>query len=231
MVISKQLYQLQAIDLEIESAEKALEQKTSQLGESQALIDARNRLTVAKQQLDELRHRQHSLEWDIDDLTVKIKAGDEKLYSGRIHNPKELSSLHQEVMSFKATRDRLETQALEMMVRLEQTEANVAAIGRESEQLEKEWRSQQQQLAKEIEQLQKKLADFKQKRQALSGGFDSASIELYGKLKKQKGQAVVKVEQGVCRGCRISLTSSEIQQVRGGNLVQCGSCGRILFLP
>ena len=50
------------------------------------------------------------------------------------------------------------------------------------------------------------------------------------KLKKQKGTAVAKVEQGVCCGCRISLPSTELQRARSDSLVRCSSCGRILFL-
>ena len=40
-----------------------------------------------------------------------------------------------------------------------------------------------------------------------------------------------RVEQGICRGCRISLPTTDLQQARSGKLVQCSSCGRILFLP
>ena len=40
MAITKQLYQLQEIDLEIESEEQALSQKTSQLGDRQVLDNA-----------------------------------------------------------------------------------------------------------------------------------------------------------------------------------------------
>ena len=56
------------------------------------------------------------------------------------------------------------------------------------------------------------------------------AIEVYQDLKKHKGTAVAKVEQGICHGCRISLPISELQQTRSGSLVRCSSCGRILFL-
>ncbi|MDI6814491.1 MAG: hypothetical protein QMC90_00160 [Dehalococcoidales bacterium] len=42
---------------------------------------------------------------------------------------------------------------------------------------------------------------------------------------KQRGTAVAKVEQGLCRGCRISLSTAKLQQARSGSLVQCSSCG------
>ena len=131
----------------------------------------------------------------------------------------------------KARRDQLETSALETMDQVEMVEASVAAAGGESKKLEAEWHNQQQQLSADIEKLKGKLSDIRHKRQLLSVGIDPQAIEVYDRLKKQKGQAVAKVEQGICRGCRISLPFSELQQARSGDLMQCGSCERILFLP
>ena len=231
MGVVKQLYQLQELDLDVESNEKALSQKISQLGESQAVVKTQTELTSEQQRLDDLRHQQHSAEWDIDDLTSKITTAEGQLYGGKITNPKELSSLQHEVNTLKANRDQAENKALEIMDQVEQAEASIAALSSELEKLKDEWHSQQQQLSDEIDNLKGKLSDLQQKRQELSSEIDPQALELYEKLRKQKGQAVAKVEQGICRGCRLSLSSSELQQARGGNLVHCSSCGRILFLP
>jgi predicted nucleic acid-binding Zn-ribbon protein len=210
MGVAKQLYQLQEVDLELESNEQALRQMT---------------------RLDELRHQQHSTEWEIDDIVGKITTAEEQLYSGRIKNPKELTSLQHEVNMLKAKRDQLETRALEIMDQVELTEASVATVSGEFKKLEAEWHDQQQQLSADIEKLKSKLSALGHKRQLLSVEIDPQAIEVYDRLKKQKGQAVAKVEQGICRGCRISLPFSGLQQARSGDLMQCGSCGRILFLP
>jgi len=231
MAVVKQLYQLQEIDLEIKSNEEELRQKSSQLGKSQAVITAQTKLTSEQQRLDTLRHQQHSAEWEIDDLASKITTAEKQLYGGKITNPKELSNLQHEVNTLKAKRDQLENKALEIMDQVELAEASVDATGSELKHLESEWHTQQQQLSTEIEQLKSKLSDLKQKRQLLSEEIDPQAVESYEKIKEQRGQAIARVEQGICRSCRISLPFSELQQARSGNLVQCGSCGRILFLP
>ena len=231
MGVAKQLYQLQEVDLEVESNEQALRQMVSQLGESQAVVRVQSKLTSEQRRLDELRHQQHSAEWEIDDIVSKLAAADEQLYSGRIRNPKELTNLQHEVDMLKAKRDQLENNALEIMDQVELAEASVVATGSEVEKLEAEWRSQQQQLSADVEALKSKLSALQHKRQLLSAEIDSQAVEVYDELRKQKGQAVAKVEQGICRGCRISLPSSELQQARSGGLMQCSSCGRVLFLP
>ncbi|MFC1932465.1 zinc ribbon domain-containing protein [Chloroflexota bacterium] len=230
MSVTKQLYQLQEIDLELESNEQALNQTASQLGESKAVAATRDKLALVHQRLEELNRQQHSLEWEIDDLIGKLTAVEGELYSGKIHNPKELTNLQHEVDGLKAKRAQLEDKALEIMDQVELATKSVATTDSELKELETEWHSQQQQLSAKLEQLKTVLSNLKYKWQLLSADIDPQVVEVYNKLKKQKGTAVAKVEQGICRGCRISLPVTELQQARSGSLVQCSSCGRILFL-
>jgi predicted nucleic acid-binding Zn-ribbon protein len=231
MNIARQLYELQELDLEIESDEQTLKQVTSQLGESQTVVRARARLESEQQRLDELRHHQHTAEWEIDDITNKITDAEESLFSGRIKNPKELSGLQHEVEGLKARRNRLEETALEVIDKVEQAEAGAAEVNSQLETLTADWQHQQKQLAEEQVRLEGVITELKQKRQLLSEQIEPQAVELYQVLKDSKGTAVARVEQGICRGCRISLPITDLQRARGNNLVQCSSCGRILFLP
>jgi len=231
MSIAKQLYQLQEVDLELESKERAVRQITSELGESEALANACNRLSEAQKRLEELAHQQRSLEWEIDDLASKLTATERDLYSGRIHNPKELTSLQQEVEALKARRRQIEDKDLEIMEQAELERKNVTSLNTELKTIEASWQARQQELTAELKQLKDALAELREKQQLLVAGIDSEALELYHKLKKGKGTAVARVEQGICRGCRISLPVNELQQARSGRLVQCGSCERVLYLP
>ena len=230
MGVANQLYQLQEVDLAIESNEQAVSQIASQLGESQAVARAQAKLTLEHQRLEELRHQQHSAEWEIDDLVAKLAVAEDKLYSGEIRNPKELTNLQHEVDGLRAKRNQLEDKALAIMERVETATASVASKSSELKTLEAEWRSQQQQLSTEMEQLKTTLSELNHKRQLQLAKIAPQAVEFYNELKKQKGTAVAKVEQGICRGCRISLPTTELQRARSDSLVRCSSCGRILFL-
>ncbi len=230
MSVTRQLYQLQEVELELESNEQALNQITRQLGESEAVIETRNKLASERQHLEELTHQQNSVEWDIDDITGKLTAVEEELYSGKIRNPKELTNLQQEIDSLKVKRNQLEDQTLEVMERVESATKSVAALDRELKRLEVEWQSQQQKLLANLEQLKAVISKLKHKRELLATEIDSQLVGVYHEIKKQRGTAVAKVEQGICHGCRISLPVTELQRARSGSLVRCSSCGRILFL-
>jgi len=229
MSVAKQLYQLQETDLEIESKEQALKQISSHLGENQVVVRIQTKLARENQRLEELRHQQHSAEWEIDDLAGKLAKAEEELYSGRIKNPKELTNLQREVDALRAKRDQLEDKVLEIMDKVELTEASVATISNELKTVEAEWHHQQQQLSAEMEELKTRLSELEHKRQSLLAEIDPQVADLYHELRRQKGRAVAKVEQGICSSCRISLPITDLQRTRSGNLVQCSSCGRILF--
>jgi len=230
MNVARQLYQLQELDLGIESDERALEQATGQIGESRAVVKAKAQLESEQQRLEELRHQQHTAEWEIDDITGKIAAAEEKLFSGQVKNPKELASLQQDVDMLKARRGQLEEKALDVIDQVEQSEATVAKITAELKTMTADWQRQQKQLAEEVARLKTVLADLKQKWQRLAQEIEPETVGFYQELRERKGMAVARVEQGICRGCRISLPTTDLQRVRGKNLVQCSSCGRILFL-
>jgi hypothetical protein len=85
-------------------------------------------------------------------------------------------------------------------------------------------------LAVQADQLKDELAGLEKKRQEILTEVDKATLTAYENIKSRKGQAVVRVEQGRCLGCRVSLSINELQRVRGMAIVTCSNCGRMLYL-
>ena len=230
MAMARRLYRLQCIELDIESREKELEQSRAQLGESKELLDAREKLAQGRQRLAELKKQQQAAEWEAGDVGAKLAAAQDTLYGGSIKNPKELSSLQHEAEGFKSKRDSLDEKALEIMEQAEAAAAAVQDMERGLGEVEKRWRQEQKQLAASIEGLKDSLEALNGDRQQALADVAADALECYNRLRQQKGQAVAKVEQGTCRGCRISLSTAELQRAKGSRLVMCSSCGRILFI-
>jgi predicted nucleic acid-binding Zn-ribbon protein len=231
MPITRQLFDLEEIDSAIERAGQSLEQKTAQLGVKDVLDAASVRLTEARKHLDELKRRHREAEAEVADLLSKIAAAEEQLYSGKITNPKELSSLQHEVTTLKTHGDQMETDTLVIIDQVEEAEQAATAAAAEYDRLDEEWQFRQKQLAEEIGQLRVDLDSFRQKRQQQAAQIEPDALSLYEKVRQQKKPAVARVEQGICQVCRISLSASQLQRARGGQPVQCGTCGRILYIP
>ena len=68
MPITRQLYELQELDTDIEHTEQTLELKTSQLGKREVLDAALNTLTAGQQNLAVLKHSRRDTEQQVDDL-------------------------------------------------------------------------------------------------------------------------------------------------------------------
>ena len=230
MNISRQLFNLQEVDQELASNEQTYARISSQMGESKDVLNTRAKLETETQQLEEITHSQHTLEWEIEDLSAKLSKFEGELYSGKTTNPKELSSLQQEIESLKNNRAKLEDRDLELMEAIEKSNTTISDLRSNLEKHELEWQVQQKKFSAELKELENNISELKEKRRILASEIDPQILSVYEGLKKQKGTSVAKVEQGICRGCRISLPVNELQQVRSGSMVRCSSCGRILYL-
>ncbi|HEY42128.1 MAG TPA: hypothetical protein G4O18_09805 [Dehalococcoidia bacterium] len=230
MSIAQQLYQLQELDLTLAANERNQAKIKGQLGESQEVTQVRAKLATERKRLEELEKQQHAAEWEAEDLTTKLIATEDKLFGGKIRNPKELTNLQREADELKTRRNELEDRALEVMDQAEATTGSINALTEELGRLEADWRALQEKLSVELDELEAAHTGLTRERQLMVVGIASGTVSVYEQLRSRKGTAVARVEQGTCRGCQIALTTTELQQARGGGLVRCGSCGRILFL-
>jgi uncharacterized protein len=230
MSIAQQLYHLQELDLEIDSGRQNLQKMTGQLGESHVLITARAELNTEKQHLESVQKQQRSLEREADDISAKMKVAGEELYSGRVHNPKELSNLQHDIELLKVNRGKIEDKILELMDNAESHTKKIVDLNERFADIEREWRGEQHQLNADIEQLKSRILNLEQQKLLLVNSLDTNTVNLYNDLKMKRKTAVARVTQGICSGCRMQLPTTDLQRVRSGNVVQCSSCGRILYL-
>jgi predicted nucleic acid-binding Zn-ribbon protein len=227
----KRLYELQEIDLEVHSRREELALVDSHLGESEALLEARQAMEAEQGQLHDVKATQHTAEWEASDLEAKIASLEKKLYGGGVKNPKELEDLNHELQIFKQQYSGKEDSLLEIMLKSEAAQEAIKAKTAHLIETEAQWQKEQESLSQRQTELGEALAVLEKKRQAVAAGIEEPDLQLYEKLKKETGgRAVAKATQGMCLGCRISLSMGELKMARGPKLAQCSSCGRIIYL-
>jgi predicted nucleic acid-binding Zn-ribbon protein len=230
MSLVGQLYNLQQLDLELQSKQQELNEVENQLSDNKALAAAESKLASQKEQLEGAKKKQKSAEWELEDLQEKIKQIDSKLYSGKTKDPKELVNLEKEVKGLKSQIRPKEDALLGFMSQVEETEAEVKTITEELERLKREWEQKQETLGQRKRELETMLVKLREDRNVLAQQIDSEVLDTYERLRLTKGQAVVKVERGKCQGCHITVATSQWQKVKAGDLIQCSSCSMILYL-
>ncbi len=229
MAVTKQLYDLELLDSEIEREEKAFADNTAKIGDRRLLDAAALQLDGLKKDLAELKTQHRLAEAEVDDLLAKINADETKLYSGKVTSPKELTSLQQEINLEKARGDELENKALAIIDRVEAAETKVNRGIASFEKIEADWNADQQRMKAENEQLTASLGQLRRQRADLVAQLDGETLQLYERIRQQKRPAVSRVEQGICQSCRVAPSGSALQRARSGQPVQC-HCGRILYV-
>ena len=228
MSLAGQIYKLQQVDSEIERKQQTLGEIESELKDNRDLLIAKTKLTTQEQKLAEAKKKQKELEWELEDIQEKAKQTRRELFSGKVKNPKELMNLENEVKSLKIRIGGKEEGLLELMAQTEEMETDVKERNEEVDKLQREWQQSQKFLNQSKSEIEVELGKICELRQELAQPLDPENLRLYEHLRLAKGQAVVKVEQGRCQGCRISLPTSQWQRVKAGELVQCNNCNRIL---
>ncbi len=230
MSLAGQLYKLQQLDLELQERQQELNEVENQLSDNKALVAAESKLASQKDQLEDTRKKQKSSEWELEDLQEKIRQIDNKLYSGKTKDPKELVNLEKEVKGLKSQIRTKEDDLLGLMSQVEEIEAKVKTTAEEVERLKRDWEQRQETFRPRKSELETVLAELREDRDELAQHIDSEAFNIYERIRLTRGQAVVKMERGRCLGCHISVPTSQWQKVKAGDLIQCNNCSRILYL-
>jgi predicted nucleic acid-binding Zn-ribbon protein len=232
MTIAADLYALQEIDSAVEATKASLAAVEEQLGESEELVAARQAVEEGRDALEDVNKQQRELEWQVDDVRSRLSGVEGKLYGGSVRNPKELGSMQDEANILRGQLRRREDELLDLMVRVEESQTALREAEKSLTEVEERWRQDQKDLTSEKEKLEGELAGLEEKRGQQSGLIEARVLTLYENLwERRQGRAVVKVERGMCGGCRISLPMTILQKARSGmDVVQCVSCERILYV-
>jgi predicted nucleic acid-binding Zn-ribbon protein len=224
------LYQLQQTDDAIREGKKRLAKVVRLQTESKELIEAQGRVRVAESELQKWRARYNDLNLELSGLNGKAKRSEDRLYSGTVTNPKELSDLQQELDSLGRRREILEDELLEAMIMLEEVQEEDSEASASYERIQAHWELDQASLDEEKTELIHKLGQLDADRRRLVSMIEAGSLVAYENASRRVGAlAVVPLENGRCRGCLVKVPANLARRAEDGKLVNCDNCGRILI--
>lgn len=223
------LYRLQCLDSEDDARKRRLAEVEAALRESEALREARRAVERAQVQARKLTARQQSLELELKSLTDKLSSSEQRLYSGVLRNPKEMTDLEAEVAALKRRRQKLEDDLLEAMIAREEAEEMLRGEQQRLERLEADWSARQAELTAEQQTLQQRLEELKQAREDLLPHISKDDLSIYQSLRRRKGGlAVVTLQGDICGGCGIAVSPALKWQLRQEGIGYCSNCERII---
>jgi len=212
------------------SARKQLDEIRQKIEHNDTFEQARSTFETARQLLADLEKQYKDLDAEAEELRKNIKELENKLYGGKIKNPKELMGYEQEAGLLRNRLSKMDDSLLDMMERIESGKNRTARLKQVFDEARQTWDEEKAALRQKADEVNGQTVGLDAKRKELLKEIDGATLSLYEGIKSRRGQAVVRVEQGRCMGCRCFLSVSELQRVRGSSIVQCSNCGRILYL-
>ncbi|HVL90452.1 MAG TPA: C4-type zinc ribbon domain-containing protein [Actinomycetota bacterium] len=230
------LLELQRIDSSVDR----LNGRAAALPEQQEMDRLTEELAAARKTLAErelgfggLSRDTAKLEAEVEALSDKIKHENDRLYSGSVGSPKELTAIQAEIDGLRKRKNHVEDQLLELMEKKEAAEKDFNESKEQVSGLESQVAAATvardtatTDIAGEIEKLQ-------DERRALLPSIPEEAVEVYEQVRpKKEGVAVAAYEHGVCRGCMVELSPVARDEIKRSDdpFPRCENCRRILIV-
>jgi predicted nucleic acid-binding Zn-ribbon protein len=201
------------------------------LGETEELLQARRELAAAAEEHRRWLSKIRDLELEIESLSTKISSSEQRLYSGSVKNPKELSDIQNEIAALKRRCQSLEDELLEAMVSGEEAADVLEARRAAQAEIEARWQANQATLQKELGEVETRVVKARAEREQLRRSIQPDDLAFYDRIRARFGTvAVTTLRDGVCGFCAVAPSSTKLGRLHSGReLLECGNCGRILL--
>lgn len=229
----KALYELQKVDTAIEQAKVALEKLPERTHHAQAQSD----LAHVRSSRDNLRREQSTMETElavIEKKSVEIDAHRAKLerQMKTIIAPREAEALQNEMQTLAAERNELDDRGLLLLESSALADEDVRkTVDTESRAVEVEATTAHA-LTQAAAAKSDEITVLLVRRAEVVLPIADADIATYDRLRASyKGIAVAVIQHGVCGGCHMDISVSELDSIKRlpiDQVAECPNCNRLL---
>lgn len=223
---------LQAIDQEWDGKGRRFQDVRKLLTDTTELARLRADLQSTQSELTATRTALRDSELELASLQTKRQEVQASLYSGHIHNPKDLEMLQKESEILSERASHLEDEILNLMTSADDLDEAAQTSSAVLSAFEAQAKTAQAQLTQEYSDLRLRLTALKEQREKVRGTLPGTDLALYDDLRvKKNGAVMAAMVNSSCQACRVSVPSNKASLAGSGDeVVLCEGCGRILFL-
>lgn len=228
------------LDLQAKDAALAqLEHRRKTLPEHARIeaLEARSReldsqRVAAETEVGDLERAQAKFDSEIDLVRQRRVRDEDRMSSGAVTNPKDLSSLQHEVGALDRRISTLEDEELEIMEQLEEAQRRLSAISIEVERITAELEHEVSARDAAVEVIDAEAVSVRNERDELVGRVPDDLRELYEKVRSQHGglgAAALRARR--CEGCHLEINGADLRELADkpdDEVLRCPECSRIL---
>ncbi|WP_405558885.1 zinc ribbon domain-containing protein [Streptomyces sp. NBC_01171] len=196
------------------------------------LVQLRDLLVAAQTEESDCAREQTKAEQDVDQVRRRATRDQQRLDSGAVTSPKDLTGLQHEIASLAKRQGDLEDVVLEVMERREAAQARVAELTERVASVQAKADDATARRDAAFRELDDETAAVTKEREVVSASVPADLLKLYDRLRAQGGGVgAAKLYARTCQGCRQELAITELSEIRAAArdaVVRCENCHRIL---
>ncbi|KPU27963.1 hypothetical protein TR13x_01025 [Caloranaerobacter sp. TR13] len=233
MIQLELLWQLQKHYLELNKLEKKLKDlnKREEIEELNVKIhqyeydleNKKTRLEVNNMKINRYNSKINQLKYEIREI-------EDKLYSGKIRDIKQLTYMENENKKIKEEIEKIETEIILLMDEIDNLKDEIVEVEKTYDELKENLKQTITENENLIHRVESDIKKEKEIIQEISTGIDESSLKKFNTLLKNKGKAVAEIEGDKCTGCYMVVPLSILSKLKySNNITYCDNCGRILY--
>jgi predicted nucleic acid-binding Zn-ribbon protein len=191
----------------------------------------RRRAEVAGRRDAELA-TERRLDDEVRSLEARAKAEETRLYSGAVSSPKELQAMQSDIEQLRRQAREREDEELEVLVRRETLDTDVAELESAQAGLTTEMEALQAAITQQEREIDADVAVEEAARAALVPAIPEATLRLYEQIRAgNRGVGAARLVGMNCQACHLALPATEVDRIRhlpADALARCEHCGAIL---
>lgn len=222
---------LQESDREIHRLRRESQAKPAALAREEAATKE------AERELEALRTEIRELQKQVDQRNVDLRAAEEAIrkldaQAQTLKTNAEYQAMQKQIGGKKADISLLEDRILEGMEQVEKARSGLPAKEAAAKQHQRVLAEAKERVAREMAEVARQLVAAEAEWTRRAALVSSDILPTYRLLRDRHGPSAVAelTPEGTCQGCYMNVTTHKLNTVMSGNLTQCNSCERFLFL-
>ncbi|EJO5347184.1 DNA-binding protein [Clostridium botulinum] len=192
--------------------------------------DNKTKYKLKEEKLEKIKREYKEISLKIKRENKNIEEREYSLYNETKSDIRLIERLEKDIEKSKNTIKDLENLAIELIEKDEKLSSEKEKLREELKIIKVNFDEYKNNSSKKINKAKMEINLCEKSIKSIKAVLEKDSIEKFEKIRKDKKIAVVPIENGICKGCRVRVSGITLDKIRKDQeIVYCDNCGRILY--